>query len=139
MKNENKKLHTQICNDNKPLELDMESLNVLTELFELLIETDIKQKKKERVKMSEVYMQYICKNCDCIYLDKDVKGRMTPIKGYYCPDCVEKYEFVNPPQRPKKKLSNKQKEILNKNSFLVRKNSNKNNSNIKNNNEGLVE
>lgn len=139
MKNENKKLHTQICNDNKPLELDMESLNVLTELFELLIETDIKQKKKERVKMSEVYMQYICKNCDCIYLDKDVKGRITPIKGYYCPDCVEKYGFVNPPQRPKKKLSNKQKEILNKNIFLVRKNSNKNNSNIKNNNEGLVE
>ncbi len=48
MKKENKKLHTQICNDNKPLELDRESLNVLTELFALLIETDIEQKKKER-------------------------------------------------------------------------------------------
>ena len=62
-------------------------------------------------------------------------GRMTPIKGYYCPDCVEKFGFTNPIQRPKKKLSNKQKEILNKNSFLVRKNSNKTNLNLKNNNE----
>ncbi len=50
MKNENQKLHTSICNDNKPLELDMESLNVLTKLFELLIETDIELKKKEREK-----------------------------------------------------------------------------------------
>lgn len=48
MKNINQKLHTQICNDNKSLELDVESLNVLAELFELLIETDIEQKKKER-------------------------------------------------------------------------------------------
>ena len=48
MNKENKKLHTQICNDNKPLELDVESLDVLTELFDLLIETDIEQKKKER-------------------------------------------------------------------------------------------
>ena len=135
MKNIKQQLHIQICNDNKPLELDVESLNVLTELFELLIETDMEQKKKDRVKMSEAYMQYICRNCDCIYLDKDVKGRMTPIKGYYCPDCVEKFGFTNPIQRPKKKLSNKQKEILNKNSFLVRKNSNKTNLNLKNNNE----
>ena len=121
MKNIKQQLHIQICNDNKPLELDVESLNVLTELFELLIETDMEQKKKERVKMSEAYMQYICRNCDCIYLDKDVKGRMTPIKGYYCPDCVEKFGFTNPIQRPKKKLSNKQKEILNKNSFFSAK------------------
>lgn len=51
MKNIKQQLHIQICNDNKPLELDVESLNVLTELFELLIETDMEQKKKERDKM----------------------------------------------------------------------------------------
>ena len=68
------------------------------------------------------FMQYICKYCDKIYLDKDVKGRMTPIKGCYCPECVEKYGFVNPKIPPKKRLSKKQINTLKKNQFQVRKN-----------------
>ena len=71
----------------------------------------------------QIFMQYICKNCDKIYLDKDVKGRRTPIKGYYCPECVEKYGFINPPFLAKKKLSKKQKEVLQKNKFHKRKKS----------------
>lgn len=70
----------------------------------------------------EVFMQYICKKCDKIYLDKDVRGRMTPIKGCYCPECVEKYGFVNPKTPPKKKLSKKQINTLKKNRFCKRKN-----------------
>ena len=71
----------------------------------------------------EIYMQYICKYCDKIYLDKDVKGRMTPIKGCYCPECVEKYGVVKPESPPKKKLSEKQTNTLKKNQFQVQKNS----------------
>lgn len=48
MKNKNAKLHTQICNDNKPLELDVISLNVFTELFELLIEIDMEYETKRK-------------------------------------------------------------------------------------------
>ena len=70
-----------------------------------------------------IYMQYICKNCDKIYLDKDVKGRMTPIKGCYCLECVEEYGFVNPETPSKKKLSEKQISTLQQNQFRVRKNS----------------
>lgn len=73
--------------------------------------------------LKKIYMQYICKNCDRIYLDKDVKGRMTPIKGCYCPECIERYGFVNPETRPKKKLSEKQISTLQNNQFRVRKNS----------------
>lgn len=51
----------------------------------------------------QIFMQYICAACDCIFLDKDVKGRMTPIKGCYCPDCQAK-GFKNPEVRPKKKV-----------------------------------
>ena len=69
-----------------------------------------------------VFMQYICKCCDKIYLDKDVKGRMTPIKGCYCPEYVEKYGFVNPETPPKKKLSKKQISTLQNNQFCKRKN-----------------
>lgn len=71
----------------------------------------------------QIYMQYICKCCDKIYLDNDVKGRMTPIKGCYCLECVEEYGFVNPETPPKKKLSEKQINTLRKNQFQVRKNS----------------
>lgn len=72
--------------------------------------------------LKKIFMQYICKHCDKIYLDKDVKGRMTPIKGCYCPECVEKYGFVNPETPPKKKLSVKQINTLKENQFQVRKN-----------------
>lgn len=77
-----------------------------------------------------IYMQYICKYCDKIYLDKDVKNRMTAIKGCYCPECVEKYGFVNPKTPPKKKLSEKQINTLRKNQFQVRKNSSSSKENI---------
>lgn len=96
--------------------------NITISLFIGLIVMQIKR----GIKMAEVYMQYICKNCDCIFLDKDVKGRMTPIKGCYCPECVEKYGFKNPETPPKKKLSNRQKNVLTKNKFVKRKNQSKN-------------
>lgn len=48
MKKENKKFHIQINSDNKSLELDNESIQVLSEFFELLIEADIEQRKGER-------------------------------------------------------------------------------------------
>lgn len=47
MKDINKKLHTQICNSKYTLELDNESIQVLSEFFELLIETDIERRKGE--------------------------------------------------------------------------------------------
>ncbi len=72
--------------------------------------------------MNKVYMQYICKNCGKIYLDKDVKGRMTPIKGYYCPECIEKYGLENPAFPPKKRLSEAQIRTLKKYQFPKGKN-----------------
>ncbi len=72
--------------------------------------------------VEQIFMQYICKNCDCIFLDKDVKGRMTPVKGFYCPECIAN-GFINPSQPLKKKLSEKQLEVLNKNKFPKRKKS----------------
>ena len=69
-----------------------------------------------------IFMQYICKYCGKIYLDKDIKGRMTPIKGYYCPECVEKYGFVNPEFPPKKQLYESQIETLKKHQFPKGKN-----------------
>ena len=84
----------------------------------------------------QIYMQYICKNCDKIYLDKDVSGRMTPIKGCYCPECCKKYGFVNSPTPPKKKLSKKQMEVLQKNKFCKRKKSSLSNENTSSNIEG---
>lgn len=86
--------------------------------------------------LKKIYMQYICKYCDKIYLDKDVKGRMTPIKGCYCPECVEKYGFVNPETLPKKKLSKKQISTLQKNQFRVRKNGQNSEQTSANNMEG---
>jgi|GEM_PF-3649532 hypothetical protein len=48
MKSENEKLHIQINSSNKSLELDNESIQVLSSFFELLIETDIEQRKGEK-------------------------------------------------------------------------------------------
>ena len=76
------------------------------------------------MKDTGIFMQYACKNCEKMFLGKDVKGRMTIIKGYYCPEC-QALGFVNPTERPKKKLSAKQQEVLEKNKFGVRKNSSK--------------
>lgn len=83
----------------------------------------------------QIFMQYICANklCDCIFLDKDVKGRMTPIKGLYCPDCLAK-GFKNPDKRPKKKLVETQLRNLKCNQLTIplegRKNSPVLNENI---------
>lgn len=72
--------------------------------------------------MTQIYMQYICKCCGRIYLDKDVKGRMTPIKGYYCPKCCAKYGLINPPFPPKRELSDLQVKTLQKYQFPKGKN-----------------
>lgn len=48
MKYVNEKLHTQICNDKDSLELDSESIQVMSSFFELLIEADIEQRKGEK-------------------------------------------------------------------------------------------
>lgn len=48
MKNENEKLHIQINSGNKSLELDSESIQVMSSFFELLIEADIEQRKGEK-------------------------------------------------------------------------------------------
>lgn len=68
----------------------------------------------------QIYMQYICANpeCDCMFLDKDVKGRMTPIKGFYCPDCQAK-GFKNPEVRPKKKVVEAQLKNLKCNQLTI--------------------
>lgn len=80
------------------------------------------QNRNEKKENDEIFMQYFCANpkCDCIFIDKDVKGKMTPVKGCYCPDCQSKYGYVNQ-ERRKKKLSVKQKETLKKNQFKERK------------------
>ena len=74
-------------------------------------------KKKERI-----YMQYICANpeCDCMFIDKDVKGKMTPIKGFYCTNCKTK-GFTNPKERIKKQFSKLQTVIREKNQFQSEK------------------
>ncbi len=72
----------------------------------------------------EIFMQYFCQNCDCIFLDKDVKGRITPIKGFYCPEC-QALGFKNPEERPKKKFTKAQVENMQKHQFKKRKNSSK--------------
>lgn len=68
----------------------------------------------------QVFMQYICANklCDCMFLDKDVKGRMTPIKGFYCPDCQAK-GLNNPEQRLKKKVVEAQLKNLKYNQLTI--------------------
>lgn len=67
-------------------------------------------------------MQYICANadCDCIFHGEDVKGRMSPIKGFYCPECKAK-GFENPKERLKKKFSKTQIENRLKHQFKERK------------------
>lgn len=45
MKDVNKKFHTQFCSGKDSLELDNESIQVLSEFFELLIEADIERRK----------------------------------------------------------------------------------------------
>jgi hypothetical protein len=71
----------------------------------------------------QIYMQYICANseCDCIFLDKDVKGRMTPVKGFYCSDCQSK-GFKNPKVRLKKCFTKEQIINRKKYQFKARKN-----------------
>ena len=70
----------------------------------------------------QIYMQYICANpeCDSIFHDKDVKGRMSPIKGFYCPECKAK-GFENPKERIKKNFSKTQIENRMKHQFKERK------------------
>ena len=47
---------------------------------------------------------------------------MTPIKGYYCPECIEKYGLENPAFPPKKQLSEAQIRTLKKYQFPKGKN-----------------
>ncbi len=70
----------------------------------------------------QIYMQYICANpeCDCMFLGKDVKGKMTPIKGFYCPECQSK-GFKNPKERLKKQFTKAQIENIKKYQFKCEK------------------
>lgn len=79
----------------------------------------------------QIFMQYICANklCDCMFLDKDVKGRMTPIKGTFCTSCLEK-GFKNPDKRPKKKLVETQLRNLKCNQLTIPLEGRKNESEI---------
>ena len=72
--------------------------------------------------MDSIFMQYICKNCGCMFLEQDRRGRMTPIKGYYCPECIKKYGYINPSYPIKKQLTEKQLENLKKGREIARKN-----------------
>lgn len=72
--------------------------------------------------MTQIYMQYLCKHCGKIFLDKDVKGRITPIKGFYCEECIEEYGFTNPTMPIKKTLNIEQLENLKKGREIARKN-----------------
>lgn len=74
------------------------------------------------------YVVHYCKNkkCNNAWIDEDLtNAKSRPPSWKYCEECCQQYGFVNPPQPPKKKLSEKQLAVINQNKFttLTRKKS----------------
>lgn len=72
----------------------------------------------------KIYVVHVCKNrkCNRAWLDEDLtNAKDRPPRWKYCPECCEKYGFVNPEFPPKKELSQKQLEVIEKNKFVTRK------------------
>lgn len=73
-----------------------------------------------------IYVVHYCKNkkCNNAWIDEDLtNAKSRPPTWKYCKECCTKYGYVNPPQPPKKKLSEKQLQTINKNKFHKRKKS----------------
>ena len=42
------------------------------------------------IKMEEVYVMHVCKNCGCAFIARDTSNcKDTPSTSKYCPECVE--------------------------------------------------
>ena len=74
--------------------------------------------------MSDNYVVHFCKNPDCnnAWLDLDLTNAQTrPPSWKYCPECCEKYGFVNPPTPPHRKNYEDRLKLIEKYNFKAKK------------------
>ena len=74
----------------------------------------------------KTFVVHFCKNKECnnAWLDEDLTNAKSRVPQWkYCPECCNKYGFINPIFPPKKQLSERQKETIQKNKFCKRKKS----------------